>query len=41
MICFFIEGEYGLELKTSAKKIIVFSVKDKIGMEKAISQYKN
>ncbi len=38
---YIIEGEYGLELQTSAKRIIVFSVKDKIGIEKAINQYKN
>lgn len=38
---YIIEGEHGLELQTNAKKIIVFSVKDKIGMENAINQYKN
>ena len=38
---YIIEGAYGLELVIKPKKIIVFSVKDKIGVEKAINQYKN
>lgn len=37
---YIIEGEYGLELETKTKKIIVFSVKDKIRVEKAINQFK-
>ncbi|MFK7981126.1 MAG: hypothetical protein AB8G86_14160 [Saprospiraceae bacterium] len=38
---YIIDGEYGLELAINAKKIIVFSIIDKIGIEKAINQYKS
>lgn len=36
---YIIEGEYGLELQTSVKKIIVLSIKDKIATENAINQH--
>lgn len=36
---YIMEGAYGLELKTSAKKLIVVSIKDKIMVEKTINQY--
>ncbi len=36
---YIMEGEYGLELKTAAKKLTVFSMKDKIATEKVMNQY--
>lgn len=36
---YIIEGDYSLELQTNAKKLIVFSIKDKIATEKAMLQY--
>lgn len=36
---YIMEGDYGLELKTSAKKLIVVSIKDKIAVEKGMNQY--
>ena len=36
---YIMEGDYGLELKTSAKKLIVVSIKDKIMVEKTMKQY--
>ena len=36
---YIIEGEHGLELTTSAKKLIVLSIKDKIAVEKVMNQY--
>ena len=38
---YIIDGAYGLELQTNAKKIIVLSIKDKIATENAINQHIN